>query len=128
MIDTIYNGVKSMEYFFVPVAQMPNISPQDYQDEHPASNPSSFEYCLHIYYEPLAEGVRHFKETEKGRDIMCESFSRLANKVGDEREEKTKVNMVKELMKNTKFTLEQALTALGIKGKERAIIAKQLQP
>ena len=33
MIDTIYNGVKSMEYFFVPVAQMPNISPQDYQEE-----------------------------------------------------------------------------------------------
>ena len=27
-----------------------------------------------------------------------------------------------------KLNLEQALTALGIKGKERAIIAKQLQP
>ena len=84
-----------------------------------------------IYYEPLAEGVRHFKETEKGREAMCESFERLANKyadqIGDARAEQTKVNMVKELMKNTKFTLEQALTALGIKGKERAIIAKKLQ-
>ncbi len=43
---------------------------------------------------------------------------------GDARAEQTKVNLVKELMKNTKFSLEQALTALGIKGKERAIIAK----
>jgi len=81
-----------------------------------------------IYYEPLAEGVRHFKETEKGREAMCESFSRLANKVGDQRVEQAKVDMVKELMNNMKLNLEQALTALGIKGKERAIIAKQLQP
>ena len=80
-----------------------------------------------IYYEPLAEGVRHFKETEEGRDIMCESFSRLANKVGDAREEQTKVNMIKLMMKNMKCTLEDALDALEIKGKERAIIAKQLQ-
>lgn len=80
-----------------------------------------------IYFKPLADGVRHFKETEKGRDIMCESFSKLADKVADEREEQTKVDMIKELMKNMKWTLEQALTASGIKGKDRAIIAKALQ-
>lgn len=75
----------------------------------------------------MADGVRPFKETEKGRDIMCESFSKLADKVADEREEQTKVDMIKELMKNMKWTLEQALTASGIKGKDRAIIAKALQ-
>ena len=80
-----------------------------------------------IYYEPLAEGVRHFKETEKGREAMCESFSRLANKVGDERAEQTTINNIKLMMKNMKCTLEEALNALEIKGKERAIIAKQLQ-
>ena len=58
---------------------------------------------------------------------MCESFSKLADKVADEREEHTKVDMIKELMKNMKWTLEQALTASGIKGKDRAIIAKALQ-
>lgn len=58
---------------------------------------------------------------------MCESFSKLADKVADEREEQTKVDMIKELMKNMKWTLEQALTASGIKGKDRAIIAKALQ-
>ena len=84
-----------------------------------------------IYFEPLAEGVRHFKETEEGREVMCESFTRLADKVADERadirEEQTKVNIVKSLMENMKWTLDQALTASGIEGKERAIIAKQLQ-
>ena len=80
-----------------------------------------------IYYEPLAEGVRHFKETEKGREAMCESFARLADKVGDIREEETKINVIKLMMKNMKCTLEEALNALEIKGKERAIIAKQLQ-
>ncbi len=80
-----------------------------------------------IYYEPLAEGVRHFKETEKGRDTMCESFERLADKVGDLRVEQTKIDIIKLMMKNMKCTLEEALNALEIKGKERAVIAKQLQ-
>ena len=84
-----------------------------------------------IYYKPLAEGVRHFKETEKGREAMCESFERLANKyanqVGDARAEQTKIDMIKLMMKNMKCTLEEALNAFEIKGKERAIIAKQLQ-
>ena len=84
-----------------------------------------------IYYEPLAEGVRHFKETEKGREAMCESFERLANKyadqIGDARAEQTKVDMIKLMMKNMKCTLEEALNVVEIKGKERAIIAKKLQ-
>jgi len=80
-----------------------------------------------IYFKPLADGVRHFKETEKGRDAMCESFTKLADKVADERAEQTKVDIVKSLMENMKWTLDQALTASGIQGKERAIIAKQLQ-
>ena len=80
-----------------------------------------------IYFKPLADGVRHFKETEEGRDAMCESFTKLADKVADERAEQTKVDIVKSLMTNMKWTLDEALTASGIQGKERAIIAKQLQ-
>ena len=84
-----------------------------------------------IYYKPLADGVRHFKETKEGRDAMCESFSKLADKVANERadlrEEQTKVNAVRLIMKNLKCSLEDALNTLEISGKERAIIAKQLQ-
>ena len=30
-------------------------------------------------YSELAEGVRYYKETTEGRDIMCEAFEKLAN-------------------------------------------------
>lgn len=67
------------------------------------------------------------KVTEKGRDAMCESFTKLADKVADERAEQTPINIIKLMMKNMKCSLEDALNVLEIKGKERAIIAKQLQ-
>ena len=80
-----------------------------------------------IYFKPLADGVRHFKETEEGRDAMCESFTKLADKVADEKAEQTTINNIRLMMKNMKCSLEEALDALEIKGKDRAIIAKQLQ-
>ncbi len=84
-----------------------------------------------IYYKPLADGVRHFKETEEGREEMCESFERLADKVADNRAEQSRINTlveaIKSLMDSMKLSLDQALNALNIEGKERAIIAKQLQ-
>ena len=66
---------------------------------------------------------------------MCEAFEKLAKKyadqvadqVGDARAVQTRVDMVKSLMENMKWTLEQALTASGIKGKDRAVIAKALK-
>ena len=72
------------------------------------------------------EGLHHFKETEEGREIMCESFEKLAEKRADERAEQTKVDMIKKMMTNLKLSLEQALDAAEVKGKERAIISKQL--
>ena len=76
-----------------------------------------------MHYDALAQGVKHFKETEEGREIMCEAVE----KYGDERATKAKIVSVQNLMKNTKFTLEQALNALGIQGDERELILRQLQ-
>lgn len=76
-----------------------------------------------MHYSALAQGVRHFKETEEGREIMCESVE----KYGDERVVKANVKSVKNLMENMKLTLDQALNALGIQGDERKMIMKQLQ-
>ena len=76
-----------------------------------------------MHYDALAQGVKHFKETEEGRESMCEAVE----KYGDERAIKAKIVSVQNLMKNTKFTLEQALNALGIQGDERELITKQLQ-
>ena len=62
---------------------------------------------------------------------MCESFEKLADKVADNRAEQSRINTlveaIKSLMDSMKLSLDQALNALNIEGKERAIIAKQLQ-
>ena len=76
-----------------------------------------------MHYEALAQGVKHFKETEEGREQMCEAVE----KYGDERVINAKIVSVQNLIKNTKFTLEQALDALEIQGDERALIKEQLQ-
>ena len=62
---------------------------------------------------------------------MCQSFEKLADKVAnqraDARETQTKINIIKSLLNNTDMTLDQLLTASGIQGTDRAIIAKQLK-
>ena len=84
-----------------------------------------------MHYEALAQGVKHFKETEEGRDNMCEAVEKYAKeyakKYAKEYAVNEKIGSVKNLIKNTKFTLEQALDALEIQGDERAFITEQLQ-
>ena len=76
-----------------------------------------------IYYKELAQGVKHFKETEEGREIMCESVE----KYGNDMAVMAKVESVKNLMDSMNLSLDQALNALKIQGETREIIAKQLQ-
>ena len=56
----------------------------------------------------------------KGNDEIVERY-------GDERALMANITSVQNLMNNMKWTLDQALDALGIKGKERALITQQLQ-
>ena len=37
-----------------------------------------------IHYKAWADGVKHFKETEEGREIMCESVKEFAKEYADE--------------------------------------------
>ena len=76
-----------------------------------------------IHNKVLADGVKHFKETEEGREIMCESVKEYAKEYADERD----VTKVEKLMENLQLTLEQALNALDIHGASRAYIIKQIQ-
>ena len=76
-----------------------------------------------MHYDVLAQGMKHFKETEKGRGQMCEAVENYAKEYAV----KEKIISVQNLMANTNFTLEQALNALGIQGDERDFITKQLQ-
>lgn len=78
-----------------------------------------------------ADGLHHYKETEKGRDIVCEKVERYAQKYAKERVEenriKTLTQNVKVLMKNTSFTMEQAFNSLEISEADRTIISEQLE-
>ena len=98
---------------------------QDFREKNPE--------CMH--YTELAESVKHFKEKEGGHEEMSEIVERYINERVEERVEecvkerveKEKTISVQNLMNNMKWTLDQALDALGIKGKERTLITKQLQ-
>lgn len=86
-------------------------------------------------YKELADGLHHFKETEEGRDVMCESVKKYAEEYAKEYAKEyaeeyatdTKIEMVKNLMSNMKWTLEQTLNNMGVSDNERSIITKQLQ-
>ena len=84
-----------------------------------------------MHYTELAESVKHFKVKAGGREEMSEIVERYINERVEERVkervEKEKTISVQNLMNNMKWTLDQALDALGIKGKERTLITQQLQ-
>ncbi len=63
-----------------------------------------------MFYPVLAKQVKYFKETEGGRDIMCQAFEDLA----EERVLDEKVNFIKNLMETMKWTAEQAMEAMKI--------------
>ena len=86
---------------------------QDFREKNPE--------CMH--YTELAESVKHFKEKAGGREEMSE----IVERYGDERALMANITSVQNLMNNMKWTLDQALDALGIKGKERTLITQQLQ-
>lgn len=80
-----------------------------------------------MYYSELADGVEHYKETEKGRGNMSEAVEKYAREYAEECVIVEKITSVKNLMNNMKLTLEQALNALGISDKDREQIINQLQ-
>ena len=75
----------------------------------------------------MADGVKHFKETEEEREIMCESVKEFAKEYAKEYADERDVTKVEKLMENLQLTLEQALNALDIHGASRAYIIKQIQ-
>ncbi|MCR4908534.1 MAG: PD-(D/E)XK nuclease family transposase [Lachnospiraceae bacterium] len=89
-----------------------------------------------MYSSQLAKGVKHFKETEEGREEMSDIVERYAEereKRGEKRGEKkgekrAVVKNVRSLMETMKWNVEQALDALKInEKKEREAIIKAVQ-
>lgn len=80
-----------------------------------------------MHYKALAKSVKHYKEKEGGRDNMCEAVENYAKEYAREYAAEEKIISVKNLMKNMKLTLEQALDALGIDDDERERIVNRIQ-
>ena len=64
---------------------------------------------------------------ERVKECVEERVKECVEERVKERVEKEKTISVQNLMNNLKWTLDQALDALGIKGKERTLITQQLQ-
>ena len=64
---------------------------------------------------------------ERVKECVEERVKECVEERVKERVEKEKTILVQNLKNNMKWTLDQALDALGIKGKERTLITQQLQ-
>jgi hypothetical protein len=75
-----------------------------------------------MYCEVLKNNVKYYKETEGGRNIMCQVIEELA----DKRAEIKTLNLVKNLMDSMNWTAEQAMEALKITEDDQAEILKKM--
>jgi hypothetical protein len=80
-----------------------------------------------IHFKALAEGVKHYKETEEGRETMCESVEKYGKECAKRQEISTKLTFIKKLMKEAGFTLEQALNMSDVTKDQRDYVISQLQ-
>lgn len=87
-----------------------------------------------MFYPELARQVKYFKETEGGQEIMCQVFEELAEKRANERAEEvrekvreetrieTLFSSIKNLMKSTKWTAEQAMAAMNVSENDQVLL------
>ena len=66
------------------------------------------------------------KETQKGVDTVCKVMEELREQSLARGEERALLASIKNLMKNMKWSAEQAMTALGIAENDQAKYAAQL--
>ncbi len=74
-----------------------------------------------MHFKTLADGVKHFKETEEGRENMCEAVEKYA----EERELKTKIDIAKKLIKEAGFSIDQVIKLLDIdKNRQESFVSQ----
>ena len=80
-------------------------------------------------YPELAEQVRFFKESEKGREIMSKIIEDYGDRRAKESEETTRIETLFDTLKNIMNTMnlnvEQGLNAMKVSDSDRAILIKR---
>lgn len=79
-----------------------------------------------IYYSELAKGVKHFKEEEGGRRIMCEAVEKYAEQKAEIARLNNLLDSIKKIMTNMKMGAEQAMNVLEVNENDRAMLQKRL--
>ncbi len=79
-----------------------------------------------MHYKVLAQGVEHYKETEKGRDTMCDAVKEYAKEYARENVINVKTDIAKNLINNAGFTIDQALNMLDLSSEDRSLLTKEL--
>jgi hypothetical protein len=79
-----------------------------------------------MYYKEFSKGVRHFKETKGGRQVMCQAVEEYGNQRAKAATEKKQVEILKNLMNNMHLSLEEAMDAIGVQGEEKEMLVKKL--
>lgn len=67
-----------------------------------------------MFYQELAEPVRHFKETEGGRSQMCKAVEEFGEKIAAERVEEEKKLFAVKMLKAGKYALEEISHLTGL--------------
>jgi hypothetical protein len=76
-----------------------------------------------MYYSQLADGVRYYKEVERGEEKMNELLKKYVDDMAEKRVEEKQAVMVKNLMKNMNLTINQAFDVLDVSETDRKSIA-----
>ena len=90
---------------------------EDFHQKNPAD----------MHYKALSDGVKHFKEIEKGRENMCDSVEKYAKERADEREIMTKIDIAKNLIKDVGLSMDQVFKALEIRKDQQDFFLSQVQ-
>ena len=84
-----------------------------------------------MHFKVLAQGVEHYKETEKGRETMCDAVREYAKEYAKEYARENvmiaKTDIARNLMKNSGFTLDQALNVLDLNSEDRSLLTEELK-
>lgn len=79
-----------------------------------------------MYCDMLKKQVKYYKETEGGREVMCQIIEDVAESRAEEERMDTLFHTMKNIMDSMKWNAEQALKIMGVSGKDKEALLKRL--
>lgn len=80
-----------------------------------------------MYCEVLKKQVKYYKETEGGREFMCEIIEDVARSRAEKERINTLYNTMKNLMDSLKLSADQVLSAMKVSDSDRVILLRMIQ-